>query len=578
MKKTIFTKVFCAFLLLIGLLSTVILLYSFNTIRSHYIDTLTNDLQHLAATLRLKVNPLFSKKHFDELDSLVKQLGKEINTRITVIDYEGVVVADSEKDPNMMENHKFRPEILQVLQGELGTSLRFSTTVKEEMLYVALPLEEKGKTTGVLRVSLFLRDINSLINSLKKNIFFSALIIALISLLGALIFSRSLSKPISELNAASHRLATGDFNVRVFLKNRDEIKELGDSFNYMVEKIKELFTELSLKKEQLNSIISSVQEGLLVFDKNGKIILSNESFKKIIRENAIEDKFYWEAVRVPQFADLIKKVTEEGKSYIAEELPLQDKFFICSVTFLESREETVVIFYDITEMKNVEKIKKDFVVNVSHELRTPLTAIKGFVETLEESVEEENKNFVEIIKRNTDRLINIVEDLLVLSELEEKGTSLELEDLQLKEMVERILTIFEHRIEEKGLTLVLHVENAIPPIMADAFKLEQALINLIDNAVKYTEKGTIALSLRHVDNKVMIEIKDTGIGIPEEHIPRIFERFYVVDKSRSKRLGGTGLGLSIVKHIVLLHNGTLQVKSSPSQGTTFSITLPTNHV
>jgi two-component system phosphate regulon sensor histidine kinase PhoR len=238
----------------------------------------------------------------------------------------------------------------------------------------------------------------------------------------------------------------------------------------------------------------------------------------------------------------------------------------------------VVILYDITEMKNVEKIKKDFVVNVSHELRTPLTAIKGFVETLEESVEDENRNFVEIIKRNTDRLINIVEDLLVLSELEEKGTTLELEELQLKEMVERILKIFEPRMKEKGLGLELHVKGSAPRIMADAFKLEQALINLIDNAVKYTEKGTIAISLRYQDSQVMIEIKDTGIGIPEEHIPRLFERFYVVDKSRSKRLGGTGLGLSIVKHIVLLHNGTLQVKSLPSQGTTFSISLPTNPV
>ena len=380
------------------------------------------------------------------------------------------------------------------------------------------------------------------------------------------------------MNAAAHKVAAGDFNVRVFLKSRDEIKELGDSFNYMVEKIRELFTELSLKKEQLNSIISSIQEGLLVFDKNGKIILSNDSFKKIIDESDIEDKYYWEAVRVPQFSDLIKKVTEEERNYVAEELPLKDKFFICSVTFLESREETVVILSDITQMKNVEKIKKDFVVNVSHELRTPLTAIKGFVETLEESVEEENRNFVEIIKRNTDRLINIVEDLLVLSELEEKGTTLELEEVHLKEMIERILKIFEPRMKEKGLNLELHVEDALPLIMADAFKLEQALINLIDNAVKYTDQGTIAISLKHLDKQVMIEIKDTGIGIPEEHIPRLFERFYVVDKSRSKRLGGTGLGLSIVKHIVLLHNGTLQVKSLPSQGTTFSISLPTNPV
>ena len=574
MKKTIFTKVFSAFLLLIGLLSTIILLYSFNTIRTHYIATLTSDLQNLGTTLLLKVTPLYGESRFDELDSMVKQLGNEINTRITVIDGEGVVVADSEKDPNMMENHKFRPEILQVLQGEVGTSLRFSTTVKEEMLYVALPVERNGKTSGVLRVSLFLSDINRLINTVKRNIFYSALIIAFISLLGAFIFSRNLSKPISELNAASHKVAAGDFDVRVFSKNRDEIKELGDSFNYMVEKIRELFTQLSLKKEQLNSIISSMQEGLLVFDKSGKILLSNESFKKIVQESAIEGHYYWEAVRVPQFGELIKKVTEEGRSSIAEELPLQDKYFICSVTFIASREETVVILYDITEMKNVEKIKKDFVVNVSHELRTPLTAIKGFVETLEESVEAENKHYVEIIKRNTDRLINIVEDLLVLSELEEKGTTLELEEIHLEEMIERILKIFEPRMKEKNLKRVVNIKDALPPIKADAFKLEQALINLIDNAIKYTEEGTVALSLKQVDKRVIIKVQDTGIGIPEEHIPRIFERFYVVDKSRSKRLGGTGLGLSIVKHIVLLHNGTLQVESPPSQGTTLSISLP----
>lgn len=577
MKKTIFTKLFFAFLFIISLLSTLILLYTFNTIRSHYIQNLTNNLQNIGTALLLKVSPLFGESRFDELDGLVKQLGSRIETRITVIDREGIVVADSEEDPAMMENHKFRPEVLQVLQGEVGTSLRFSTTVREEMLYVALPVERQGETGAVLRVSLFLRDINRLLGSLTRNILYCALIIALVSLLGAFVFSRDLSKPIHELNVASHRLAAGDFTARVFLRNRDgELKDLGDSFNAMVEKIRELFTELSLKKDQLNSIISSIQEGLLVFDKNGTIVLSNESFKKIIQESAIEGKYYWEVVRVPQFGELIKKVTEEGKSYVAEELQLQDKFFICSVTFLGFREETVVILYDITEMKHVEKIKKDFVVNVSHELRTPLTAIKGFVETLEESVDEENRHYVDIIRRNTDRLVNIVKDLLVLSELEERGTTLELEAVDLGEMVERIARLFDSRMKEKHIRQLVEIEEAIPPVRVDTFKLEQALINLIDNAVKYTEQGTIAILVKAKDNRVMIEIRDTGIGIPEEHIPRIFERFYVVDKSRSKRLGGTGLGLSIVKHIVLLHNGTMQVTSTPSQGTVFSIMLPIN--
>jgi two-component system phosphate regulon sensor histidine kinase PhoR len=377
------------------------------------------------------------------------------------------------------------------------------------------------------------------------------------------------------LSNASRKVASGDFNVRVLLKRKDELKELADSFNYMTDQIRTLFTELSRQKEGLNNIISSIQEGLLVFDQQGRIILTNESFKKIVENNHIEGRFYWEVVREPLFSELIKKVRDEKRSY-TEELVLNGKYFLCSATFLDSREETVVIFHDITEMKNVEEIKKDFVVNVSHELRTPLTAIKGFAETLEEETDEKNRHYVDIIKRNTDRLINIVQDLLALSQLEERGTRLELEEVDLGDMIERTLKIFEHRMREKNLKFDLKIENDFPLIKADPFKLEQVFVNLIDNAIKYTEHGEITLSLKQSGNHVMIELEDTGIGISEDHIPRIFERFYVTDKSRSKMLGGTGLGLSIVKHIVLLHNGTIDVKSTPNKGTTFSIALPTN--
>ena len=575
MRKSIFVKLFCAYLLVVALLSALILIFSFKTIRNHYIETLTNDLKNLGTSLLLKTTPLFEEKRFEELDGLVKRLGKDINTRITIIDAEGFVVADSEKNPKLMENHKTRPEIFQVLKGRVATSLRFSSTIKEEMLYVALPIEKSGYTLGVLRVSLFLKDINRLLGSLKINIIYSALIIALISLLCALIFARSLSKPIRELSSASRKVASGDFNARVFLKRRDELKELADSFNYMTEQIRTLFTQLSHQKEELNSIISSIQEGLLVFDRNGKIVLSNESFKKFIQCSEIEGKFYWEALREPQFGELIKKVRKDKKNYV-EELIVNDKVFLCSTTFLSTREEVVVILYDITEMKNVEKIKKDFVVNVSHELRTPLTAIKGFVETLEEGIDEKNRRYVDIIRRHTDRLINIVKDLLLLSQLEEKGTTLELEEVDLGNLIERILKIFEPRMREKNLKRELKIKDDLPLIKADSFKLEQALINLLDNAINYTERGIITISLKHRDHQVVIEVQDTGIGIPDEHIPRIFERFYVADKSRSKMLGGTGLGLSIVKHIVLLHNGAIDVKSTPGEGTTFSITLPIN--
>jgi len=333
-----------------------------------------------------------------------------------------------------------------------------------------------------------------------------------------------------------------------------------------------LFKQLSSQKEELNSIISSVQEGLSVLDKEGKVLLSNESFKRIVENNSTEGKFYWEIIREPKFTQLIKKVKEEKKN-LSEELELNDRIYLCSATFLEAREETIVIFHDITERKNVEKMKRDFVVNVSHELRTPLTAIKGYVETLEEEVDKKGRRYVEVIKRNTERLIAIVQDLLLLSELEEKE-SLEIEKVNIKEIVENVIRISEHKLKEKKLDFRVNIENDIPPLRADFFKLEQMFVNLIDNAIKYTEKGEISVSAKHDQEKIIIEIKDTGIGIPKEHLNRIFERFYVVDKSRSRKLGGTGLGLSIVKHIVILHKGKIDVESTAGAGTKFTVTLP----
>jgi two-component system phosphate regulon sensor histidine kinase PhoR len=576
MIKSLFGKLFGAYLLIILFFSLLILSVSFNAFRNYSITIHTHDLHNLATALLPQVTPLFLENKDKELDSLVKGLGPGINTRITVINRDGVVIADSEKDPLLMENHRFRPEILQVIEGEQGTAIRFSSTVKEEMIYVAVPIPDREKTAGVLRVSLFLADFNKMFSQVKKSIFYSATGLSLMALLAAFMFSRNAARPVRELSAASRRLAAGDFTTRVLIRDTGEMQDLANSFNYMIDEINKLFARLSDQSDQLKSIISSIQEGLIVFDPKGKITLCNESFKKIVEDSSPEGKFYWEVVRIPRFNELIKKVQKDTVSYRVEELPLHDTTFLCSISYLPEREETVVILSDITAMKRVERMKKDFVVNVSHELRTPLTAIKGFVDTLEETVDGTNKHYVEIIKRHTDRLVNIVTDLLTLSELEERETILKLEEVNPEDLIRRISLLFEPRMKEKGLAWTWNIEPDISFIKADSFKLEQALINLIDNAIKYTERGTISLSLDNRNGHIVITVSDTGIGISEEHLPRIFERFYVVDKSRSKRLGGTGLGLSIVKHIILLHNGTIDVQSAPSQGTTFSICLPVN--
>lgn len=573
MKKSFFFKIFSGYFFIIFLLSFLFLVSTFKTIRNSYIDILTGNLKNLGITLRLKIIPLLEENHFEELDTLIKKLGRNINTRITVIDPRGVVLADSEKDPELMENHKNRPEIRDALKGETGKSLRFSTTVKGEMLYVAVPVEKDKRVLGILRVSLFLKDINILLGNIRSRILQIALIAIIISLSGATLFSKGLSNPIKELVRGARKVASGDFDVKIYLRNRDELKELGSAFNYMTHKIKTLFADLSFRKEELDSIISSLQQGLLVLDKDGKIVLSNESSQKILKNNNIDGKLYWKVIREPKLSDLIKRVADEKGSLVGE-VEFNEKTFVCSATFIAAQEEIVLIFHDITEIKNLEKVKKDFVVNVSHELRTPLTAIKGFVETLEDEVNKKHIHYLEIIKKHTERLINIVEDLLLLSEFEEKKAKLEIEDVNLNSLVENVQRIFNQKIKEKGLTLELNRDKEIPIIKADPFKLEQLFINLIDNAINYTEKGKIRLSLTRENQYLKIEIEDTGIGIPHENLPRIFERFYVVDKSRSRKLGGTGLGLSIVKHIVLLHNGKIDVESTYGKGTKFKIILP----
>jgi two-component system phosphate regulon sensor histidine kinase PhoR len=272
------------------------------------------------------------------------------------------------------------------------------------------------------------------------------------------------------------------------------------------------------------------------------------------------------------------KEARSKQNSIVDELELNNRIFLYSATFCSNNKDIVVTLHDITKIKNLEKTKKDFATNVSHELRTPLTAIKGFVETLQEANnDEENVHYLDIISRHTDRVIRIVNDLLLLSKLEGTPDNLELEKVNLNILMENILKIFEQSLEEKNLALKFNTDNNLPIIQADPFKLEQVFINLIDNAIKYTERGEIVITLSRNNETVIIEIQDTGICIPQEHLSRIFERFYVVDSSRSRKLGGTGLGLSIVKHIVNLHNGKIDVKNIPGSGTNFIVTLPVGH-
>jgi len=572
--KTIFSKIFGGYLIIILGVTAIILLFLFQNIKDHYINYQINELNKFDYLLKLQIlQPLLDKK-YKQIDSLVKLIGKDLQVRITVIDSSGVVLADSESDPEHMENHLYRPEIMDAKTKKFGKSIRYSSTIRDEMLYVAIPLEHEGNIIGFSRVSLHIKNVNQLISQLKNKIQIIALIALVLSLVFISLLSFSITKPIKELALGAKRVASGNLDTKVFLKNRDELKDLAENFNYMTEHIKNLFQELSIQKEELSGIIKSIQEPLLVLDNKGKVLLCNEKFLVNINKENVTNKYYKEIIDVSDFHEFIEKIIKEKKASTSE-LEILGKYYLCSGNFIEAKQEIVLIMSDITQIKNIEKMKKDFVLNVSHELRTPLTAIKGFIETLECNMRNPaNKHYIEIIHRHTDRLINIVQDLMLLSELEDNTIQIEFENVALDKTIDTCIKLLMPKMKEKQLNVEIKIEENLPLIKGDGFKLEQLFINLIDNAIKYTDKGKITIDLYKHNNKLLASIQDTGIGIPENKINRIFERFYTINKSRSRKLGGTGLGLSIVKHIVILHNAEIKIESKEGIGTKFTIAFP----
>ncbi|MBN1622030.1 MAG: HAMP domain-containing protein [Endomicrobiales bacterium] len=575
MGKSIFSKILGGYFLIILIVIAFLLIFSFHSIKTHYINTLTETLKNHAEYALLGVTPLFKDNKITDLQELLVKTANKTNTRLTIIDKSGKVLVDSEENPDIMDNHRSRHEIKEAFSGNTGTSLRYSNTLKKYMLYVAVPIYAGNEVKGVLRVSMFIRDIDTLIGMLKKNIMHMAIILLIVTLMISLLFSKSLSKPIKELGIMANKVASGDFSSRIFIKNKDELKTLGDNLNNMTEKISNLFNELSLQKEELKTIINSIAEGLAVFGEDGKIIMCNKALEEIFKSNTLEGKLYWEVIRDNAISNFIKQALSK-KTNIINEITSDNKNYICNIVFLNARNEAIFTLHDITELKQIESVKKDFVTNVSHEMRTPLTAIKGFAETLKENARGEDAHYVDVIQKHSERLINIVNDLLVLSRLESRSFSLELSSIDIMKLIKDVAVMFDEKIKEKGLDLQIDAVSNIKPIKADPFRLEQVFINLIDNSIKYTEKGIIRIDLSQDEKNTIITIKDTGIGIPKEHLPRIFERFYVVDKSRSRKLGGTGLGLSIVKHIINLHKGGIDIESRQGSGTTFTITIPSD--
>jgi two-component system, OmpR family, phosphate regulon sensor histidine kinase PhoR len=578
MRMNILLRHFIYYALIIVFTTLIITIIASREYKKNYLNTLELSLQKQAEIIGVDIKDLALNGQYSQVNTIINEIAKKNNTRITVIRIDGQVIGESDQDIKTMEDHSSRPEFIQAIKSGFGRQIRYSETTKREMMYIAIPLLQNNKPIVVIRTSAYLSEIQKTISAVNKKIINSAIVLTILALLLAVLSSRNLTKPIRVITSVAERIKKGEFDSRIVLKRKDEIGRLSSSINEMAESLNELFSTLKAEREEIKSILSSMAEGLIVLDEKEKIALANDNFKAIVgfAEDNIQGKYYWEVIKNMQFSDLVKEIKETGIRQ-NKEIELNNKLYSANggLALQAKDRKTIIVLHDITEIKNTERIKSDFIANVSHELKTPLTSIKGFAETLEQESGKKYKKFAETIRRNADRLINIVQDLLVISELERKEEKIQIEQINLKEMFNNIKKLFSAKLKIKKLKYQVTISDEVNILNGDPFLIEQMLTNLIDNAIKYNvEEGKIIVTASKIDNNIKIIVEDTGIGIGQEHLSRIFERFYVVDKSRSRRLGGTGLGLSIVKHIVLSHNGKIEVESEVGKGTRFIITLP----
>jgi len=521
-----------------------------------------------------------SKLNFD-LDFFADEIGKALGVRVTIIDISGKVVADSKvsrENLKYLENHSNRPEILSALKKNIGISKRYSTTLKQEMLYVALPLIKKEKLLGTVRLALPLVDVERIIFQAKRIALISLGLGLLMAIIISFLLSYSFARPIKKITETATAMAKGDFKKRIGIYPKNEIGILAHTIDDLARTVEQYISQLNQEKGYLETILKSIYEGIVVTDKNGEIVLFNDAFKLLFPKVEVGKS----SIEILRDETLVKGIEEviKGKERLSIELVLsypKERVFevhLCGIKHNTKTIGSIAVFYDITHLKRLERMRKDFVANVSHELRTPLTSIKGYAETLlyEEDIEK-IKEFASIILKHTDFLIKLTHDLIELSTIESEGFRLKKEHISLKELIEETVETFKDKVKRKDIKIELKIKDT-QTIWANEERARQVFNNLIDNALKYTEKGKIEISAEEQGRFMIIKVSDTGIGIPKKDLTRIFERFYRVNKERSRASGSTGLGLSIVKHIVEAHGGEVWVESELGKGSTFFVKWP----
>jgi two-component system phosphate regulon sensor histidine kinase PhoR len=579
-RSPIFRKLLASAFLLIAVTLVVLDFYLTRYTSRREVQSVEQRLEAEARILQTEV----AEVPLPRLEDWAHHASQRAGARVTIINAQGVVLADSHHDPETMENHANRPEIQAACRSGVGSSIRHSATLNRDLCYLALRLDYRGEAGNVLRLALPLEDVDSSIAAVRRRILWASLAAALVALVIAYFFSQSFTQRIARLRAFAEGLVRERFSQAPLPAADDELGALGRSLNSTASQLRDLVDRLSVESAQREAILASMVEGVLAVDNSLRITFANESFARAVgAPNPIPAKLpLVELVRSPELREILTRVLAGGE-FVKRRLQLPgaaERIFEVQAAPLTSgaARGAIAILHDITDLERLERVRKDFVANVSHELRTPLTAIRGYAETLLEGAledDENNRRFLEIIKAHAIRLNNIASDLLTLSELESGKVRPGPEPVSVRVALESALRTVEAEARVRGVTMICgRVEDA--QVLGDRFQIEQALVNLLDNAVKFNRpSGEVLVEVtRPANGKIRISIADTGIGIPYDDLPRIFERFYRVDKARSREVGGTGLGLSIVKHIVERLNGTVTVDSQLGKGSTFTLLLP----
>ena len=606
MKHVLFRNILLTYLLIATLLLISLELYLSKEIKDNHVSNLKDSLIIQARLISDQIPSFFT----NNLDDICRRFKEKTGARVTIIDSSGKVMGDSDEPSEKMENHSDRPEIKDAEISDVGSSIRYSKTIQKDLLYLAIAIN-KDTDKKFLRLSIPLHDVEKAMNTIRIRIIIVFLSVLFVANLIGLIQTRRITKSIEEITAFSKEIAAGNFKKRLFLKEKGELGELGKNISNMAQELQIRLKQSEKEKQRIEAILRNMSDGLILTDTKGTILLSNTAIKPLFGvQSDIEGKTLTESLRSAELMEIIDNVVK-SKERISREITIsrpKELYLMATATPFYSSNTggelsgVVLTFHDITRLRKLEEMRKDFVANVSHEIKTPITAIKGFAETLLEGALDDKENaykFIETIRNHSERLNSLVSDLLTLSRIELGDITIAKIIVNMDEVVDTVFSILREKAQSKGLYLKKQIPPEVEEVKADRDRLIQILLNLVDNGIKFTEKGGVTIKVQSskfkveippyppftkgghggiinssLNNIVELSVEDTGIGIPKKHLSRLGERFYRVDRARSRELGGTGLGLAIVKHLVKAHGWEMEIESIEVKGTTVHLICP----